>query len=381
MTFSGYRVKVPGKLLIAGEYAVLEPKQQAVVMAVNRYVTAYIEPSRQNQLSLPQLGLEHITWDKDVQFNVSDSRLNFIQNSIAIVNQFLSENSVPLQPFHLIIKSELDDPLTGRKYGMGSSAAVVAAVISAMFMLYGSRISLPTLDQVFKLAALAHLKTQKNGSGVDIAASIFGGILVYSSFQPSWVLNELDQGVSLSELIEKPWPNLSIRTLTTPSQLKLCVGWTKEAASTAPLIKKVQNFRDCYPQAYTQFLKESSIAVARLIQSFERNDESLAVSSLLENRKALLRLAEKAEIMIETTKLKDLCSIAERYGSGKSSGAGGGDCGIALVKREDQIEKLFKAWLEKDINPLKVTISQTGVSITESNCEPSLEEYFSYSYL
>ncbi|MDM5157256.1 phosphomevalonate kinase [Bacillus sp. DX1.1] len=223
MTFSGYCVKVPGKLLIAGEYAVLEPKQQAVVMAVNRYVTAYIKPSRQNQLSLPQLGLEHITWDKYVQFNVSDSRLNFIQNSIAVVNQFLSENSVPLQSFHLIIKSELDDPLTGRKYGMGSSAAVVAAVISAMFMLYGSKISPPTLDQVFKLAALAHLKTQKNGSGVDIAASIFGGILVYSSFQPSWVLNELDQGVNLSELIEKPWPNLSIRTLTVPPQLKLCL--------------------------------------------------------------------------------------------------------------------------------------------------------------
>ncbi|PFJ16614.1 hypothetical protein COD67_17805 [Bacillus cereus] len=174
---------------------------------------------------------------------------------------------------------------------------------------------------------------------------------------------------------------LSIRTLTAPLQPKLCVGWTKEVASTAPLINKVQKFWDCHPQAYNQFLEKSSIAVARLIQSFERNNDSLAVFGLLENRKALLRLAERAGITIETTKLKDLCSIAEQYGSGKVSGAGSGDYGIASVKREDQIEKLFAAWLEKDINPLKVTISKTGISITEYNCEPSLEEYFSYSYL
>ncbi|MDF2790041.1 MAG: phosphomevalonate kinase, partial [Neobacillus sp.] len=180
MTFSSYRVTVPGKLVIAGEYAVLEPNQQAIVMAINRYITATIEPSGQNMLSLPQLGLDHITWEESgnkVQFSVTDPRLQFVQNSIAIVNQFLLENSITLQSFHLTIKSGLDDPETGRKYGLGSSAAVVVAAISAILSLHSVEKFPPTLDQVFKLAAIAHLKTQKNGSGADIAASTFGGWL------------------------------------------------------------------------------------------------------------------------------------------------------------------------------------------------------------
>jgi phosphomevalonate kinase len=375
MTVSGYRVKVPGKLLIAGEYAVLEPNQEAVVMAVNRYVTAYIEPSRRNQLFLPQLGLDHVTWDRNIQFNISDKRLHFIQNAISVVTRYLSEHSISLKPFYLEIKSELDDPETGKKYGLGSSAAVVTAVVSAMLMMYEHQLAL-TLEKIFKLAAIAHLKTQKNGSGVDIAASTYGGVLVYSAFRGDWVLNELDRGVTISELIAKPWPSLSIRTITNSQLFTFCVGWTKEAVSTGPLVQKVQKFREQQPLAYHQFIKESSLAVDHLLQGFEHNDKGLAISSLLENRQALLIFAENAGITIETPQLKELCSIASRFGGGKSSGAGGGDCGIALVKREDQIGTLFEEWTAKGIMPLKLAISQTGVSVSEYNCEPSLKEYF-----
>jgi phosphomevalonate kinase len=376
MTFSGYHVQVPGKLLIGGEYAVLEPGQKAVVMAVSRYLTAYIEPSRQNQLSLPQLGLDHVTWNKNVQFNVSDSRLNFIQNSISIVYRYLEEHSITPQPVQLVIRSGLNDPETGKKYGLGSSAAVVTAVVSAMLMMHEDKIAPPTLKKVFKLAAIAHLKTQKNGSAVDIAASTFGGILVYSSFQRDWVVNELNKGVKISELIERPWPHLSIKTIAAPSNFKLCMGWTKETALTAPYVKKVHELRGRQQLAYKQFLKESSHAVDRLIEGFEENNESLAISSLSENREALLKFAEKAGITLETSKLRDLIAIAAQFGSGKSSGAGGGDCGIALVKREDQIEKLYKEWTAKGIMPLKLVVSKTGVAVTEYNCEPSLKEYF-----
>jgi phosphomevalonate kinase len=376
MAFSGFRVKVPGKMLIAGEYAVLEPNQKAVVMAVNRYVSAYVEPSRQNQLSLPQLGLEDVTWDQNIQFNLLDPRLNFIQNSIKVVQQYLSENSITLEPFRLRIKSELDSTETGKKYGLGSSAAVVTAVVSAILMMYEDKLEPITLDKVFKLAALAHIKTQKSGSGVDIAASVYGGLLVYSSFQQDWVLNELNKGGSLNELIRKQWPHLSVRTINTPSHLTLCVGWTKEPASTALMIKKAQYFKFSHPHEYNQFLRESSIAVSHFIQGLDQIEDNLILSGLTENRKALLRFAEKAGITIETPKLKDLCSIANRFGSGKSSGAGGGDCGIALIKNKESIEKVFNAWRTKDILPLNLAISKTGSSVTEYNCEPSLEEYF-----
>lgn len=377
MTYSGYQVRVPGKLLIAGEYAVLEPKQQAIVIAVNRYITVNIEPSEQNLVSLPQLGIDSVTWemsDKGVQFNISNPRLQFIQNALTVANQFLQEKSITLHPIHLTIKSELNDPSTGRKYGLGSSAAVVVAVISAVLSMYCKTTQF-TLEQIFKLSAIAHLKTQKNGSGVDIAASIFGGWLCYSAFNQKWVLKELQQGARLSDLINKPWPNLSISSLKQPANLKLRVGWTNKAASTAAQINKVKQFRARNLKAYTRFLNESSSAVARLLKSFEYEDCLGAISSLTQNRNALKMLSEDAGIMIETPKLTDLCRVAEKYGSGKSSGAGGGDCGIAFMIGEKQIEELHKAWQDVGITPLNLSVSQTGVSVTEYNCAPSLTDY------
>jgi phosphomevalonate kinase len=366
MTYSSYSVKVPGKLMIAGEYAVLEPNQKAVVAAVNRYVTAYIKPARQNKLSLPQLGLEDITWkisDEEVQFSVSDSRLSFIQNSISVVNQFLQEKSVILRPFQLQIKSELDDPLSGQKYGLGSSAAVVVAVTSAILRLHRDEKETLELDEIFKLSAIAHLKTQGSGSGADIAACVYGSWLEYSAFSSKWVLDELEHGKKLRSIIEKPWPNLSIKPLTPPHMLQLVVGWTKEAVATAPMIKRVQNFRENNLEVYNEFLRESSISVARLIQSFEINDCTEAINSLAQNRKVLLKLGENAGITIETAKLKALCSIAETFGGSKSSGAGGGDCGIAFLKGDAQSEELYKAWKAADIIPLNLSVSKMGVSV------------------
>ncbi|NMD68681.1 phosphomevalonate kinase [Bacillus sp. DNRA2] len=381
MTYSSYRVKVPGKLLIAGDYAVLEPKQQAIVAAVDRYLSAYIEPSKQNQVSLPQLGLHSVAWkinNRVVQFNRADARLKYIQNAIEVAHQFLQEQDISVQPFHLSIKSELNDPATGRKYGLGSSAAVVVAVISAMLVLYSPRNSQPTLEQIFKLSAIAHLRTQKNGSGVDIAASTYGGWICYTAYQPKWVLAQSQEVDQLSDLINKTWPGLSISPIQPPAQLRLCVGWTAEEASTAPLINEFKKFQVWNKTAYARFLAESSQAVTSLINSFHEGDSLGAISSLTQNRKALLMLSEEAGISIETAKLKALCQMAEETGSGKSSGAGAGDCGIAFVLGEaDQVEELHRLWKTAGITPLKITVSPAGATVTEYNCEASLKEYMS----
>lgn len=378
MTYSSYRVSVPGKLVIAGDYAVLEPKQQAIVMAVNRYITATIEPCWQNQLSLPLFGLENVTWGfnhSKVHFSVSDRRLHFIESSIEVACRFLQENSIPLRPFHLTIRSELSDPATGCKYGLGSSAALVVAVISAILRLNSGGNVPPTLDQIFKLSAIAHLKSQKNGSGIDIAASTYGGWLVYSAFNAKWVLKQLLEGNTLRALVKKTWPNLSITPIKPAAHFHLSVGWTKESSSTAPMIKMVQEFRRRNREPYDQFLVESSMAVARLVQSFQKDDRLEAISSIRQNREALLMLSQQANIRLETSKLKDLCDAAEKYGSGKPSGAGGGDCGIAFMEEENQAEELNNVWRNHGITPLNLSVSSNGALVTEYTCEMSLKEY------
>lgn len=47
------QVKIPGKLYVAGEYAVVESGHTAILTAVNRYITLTLEDSERNELWIP----------------------------------------------------------------------------------------------------------------------------------------------------------------------------------------------------------------------------------------------------------------------------------------------------------------------------------------
>src|SRR5699024_11473101 len=53
------RVKAPGKLYIAGEYAVTEPGYKSVLIAVDRFVTAAIEDANAPQGTIHSKTLHH----------------------------------------------------------------------------------------------------------------------------------------------------------------------------------------------------------------------------------------------------------------------------------------------------------------------------------
>ena len=59
----------------------------------------------------------------------------------------------------------------------------------------------------------------------------------------------------------------------------------------------------------------------------------------------LVKIGKALGVEIETPHLKNLCEIALKYnGSAKSSGAGGGDCAIAIFKEGQEIGPLFQEW-------------------------------------
>src|SRR5699024_7334126 len=184
-------VKTPGKLMIAGEFAVLEPNQKALVTAVNRFVYTTIETAQENKVSLPDFSLHALLWKWE------NEQINFTTK----------EKQIDLEPVHLIVKSELADE-NGIKYGLGSSAAVVVSVVEAILTRFISKV--PQRSLVFKLAAIAHVKTQGSGSGADIAASVYGGLLSYASFQAEWLLEQLKTVKNVTTLVEKDWTFLSI---------------------------------------------------------------------------------------------------------------------------------------------------------------------------
>lgn len=348
-------IKVPGKLMIAGEFAVLEPKQKLVAMAVDRFVYVTLMENEENRITLENLHLHHVIWsyhNQIVKIQTDDPRARFVEFAMETALNYLKEQSVSPHAFTLSIRSELDDE-SGIKYGLGSSAAVVTAVISAILQKYLPED--PSADLIFKLAAISHVITQGNGSGADIAASSYGGIIEYTSFQAEWLVTEYKEKESLTALIEKEWVYLSVKRITLPDSLHILIGWTGSPASTSQLVKDILGLKVMQPEKFEVFLTESERAVETFLSGIEQSDITLIFQGIKQNRQALSRVGRIAGVEIETELLAKLSDLAEGMScAGKQSGAGGGDCGIAFIPTKKIRDNLINAWTEAGIKPLKI---------------------------
>lgn len=349
-------VSAPGKLYIAGEYAVVEPGNPAIIIAVDQFVTVTVEKANENgsiksaQFSNYPIYFTRI--DDTLVLDKRDNPFNYILAAIETVEKYAKELGKDLTLFHLSIESGLDNG-HGTKYGLGSSGAVTVATVEALCQFY----DLPYDEMsLFKLAALAHLSIQNNGSCGDVAASVYGGWLAFSTFDQKWVLAQ-QKKLSLSQLLKETWLGLSIQKLTPPKELNLMIGWTGTPASTANLVDRVA--KSDTKRAYQQFAKKSTTCVNNLIAAFANNDLVGIQDGLRINRQLLKDLSHLTGVQIETPALSRLIEIAEKNGgSAKSSGAGGGDCGIAIFSKKVDPQQILLAWDKADIFylPLKVFV-------------------------
>jgi len=207
---------------------------------------------------------------------------------------------------------------------------------------------------VFKLASIAHVRTQGNGSGADIAASTYHGTLKYTSFQAEWLLEEIALSQEITPLVEKDWIYLSLESVQIPKELTMYVGWTGKAASTKHLVTKIKKMKN---KAYEAFLEASEKAVTDILQGMRTGRVNLFLDGIRDNREALAAIGVAAGVDIETPKLNALAMEAEKLaGAGKLSGAGGGDCGIVFIPKGVDVNSLFNQWSYLDITPLDLAI-------------------------
>lgn len=345
---------IPGKLLIAGEYAVLHPDCKSVVMAVDRYVRIDILDSTTYTLNLPDLGLQNITWtytEGRIQFSIKDDRLLFIQKALETVLQYLYKKNanITLPPFTLNVHSELNH-MNGAKIGLGSSAAITVGIIRSLLAVADSE-SLSSNHIIFKLAVIAHFSAQKNGSGADIAASVFGGLLQYATFSQTCLPKE---GKTIHESLNNPWDYHIQHLPALPEDFSLLIGWTGTPVSTGPLVHHIQAFQEKHPKDYDIFLRHSNQAVDMFIQGSLSQQSSDMYQGIRWNRQALRELQHMTDAMIETESLALLANTAEDIGAAaKSSGAGGGDCGIAFLPKH-LTSTLQEKWRSHRIETLDI---------------------------
>lgn len=346
----------PGKLYIAGEYAVVEPGHPSILITVDRFLSATVKEADGIGSIFSKNYLGHpLNWfrseEQEIILSQEKHPFSYIEAAIHTTEKYVLEQGIALTFFDLEIDSHLDE--NGAKIGLGSSAAVTVATVKALLRFY--EVPYSSL-LVYKLATLAHLTVKSNGSFGDLAAASFTGWIAYSSFDRDWVKIRREE-LSISELIELEWPHLYIERLKSPQNLKVLIGWTGSPASTTDLVNDVKQSQNSDQLSYEDFLMESKECVSKLIESFHNNDLEMISTLITKNRTLLKQMGENSGVVIETPALKALCDIAEHHGAvAKSSGAGGGDCGIAFLTETENEDIITQQWKTHNIIPLSLSI-------------------------
>lgn len=321
-------VKTCGKLYWAGEYAILEPGQLALIKAIPIYMTAEIESSE-----VYRLYSDMFTYSVDMR---PDSSYDLIQETVALVEEYLASQGVDLRPFSIDIRGKMERE--GKKFGLGSSGSVIVLVIKAMLAFYESPAE---RDLLFKLASAVLLNRGDNGSMGDIACIVSETLVLYQSFDREKVAEWLEKE-DLPTVLARDW-EFSIRSVEPALKFDFLVGWTKEVAVSSHMVKQIKDNMNA------SFLQASKKTVANLVKALEVGQEETIID-LLEQASQLL---EGLSSDIYTPSLRQLKDASRDLKAvAKSSGAGGGDCGIALSFDQDSTTLLKKRWADLGIELL-----------------------------
>ena len=321
-------VKTCGKLYWAGEYAILEPGELALIKAIPIYMTAEIKASNDYRLYS-----DMFSYSVDLQ---PDSSYALIQETVALVEEYLTAQGVELQPFSIEIRGKMERE--GKKFGLGSSGSVVVLVIKAMLAFY----DIPAERYLlFKLASAVLLKRGDNGSMGDLACIVSEDLVLYQSFDREKVVHWLEKE-DLQPVLERDW-GFSIESVEPGLEFDFLVGWTKEVAVSSHMVKQIKNHMDA------SFLQTSKETVADLVKALQTGHEEKVIEQL-EQASLLL---EDLSSDIYTPSLRQLKNASRDLKAvAKSSGAGGGDCGIALSFDQDSTTLLKKRWADLGIELL-----------------------------
>lgn len=338
---SAFEFRAPGKLFVAGEYGVVHPGNPAVLIAVDRAVTARALPVRRafGVRVASDLWREERDYAPAHEGEAAQSR-EPVFLALDVLEEYLG--TLPVLDLHLSSTLEEGD---GRKYGFGSSGAVVVATIGAVLRALKKDFS-PL--ELFKLSALAVLKGNVRASCADVATSVLGGWIFYRSFDREAV-RDLCAHHGVKAALAAPWPGLTLEALDVPANLDVVIGWSGAPASTRSLVAHVDDAAREGLVDLEVFSRENAAHVDRFAREL-RAGEACAAMVTLNAVLSQLRALDKAAggtqpLGIETPELRAMTEIANAHGAAaKLSGAGGGDCVIALASSAGVAEAVRRAW-------------------------------------
>lgn len=257
------KIIAPGKLVLTGAYAVLEGAP-AVVVAVDRYAVVDVATPEQ----------------------------------------------VDVRAMH-------DDG--GRKLGLGSSAASMVATAGAKALARGADLrDVGVRERLLRLVRADHACSQSGGSGVDVAAAVYGGTLRFSLHGTE----------------------ARVRSVELPAGVVLAAFWSGASARTSDLLARVDAHRAREPRALSELGRIAVDAVAAV----DAKDAGAFVAAADGYGRALDALGRVADAPIVPPAFAALAAAARDEGAAfLPSGAGGGDVAVWLGRAAPSAPFLARA--------------------------------------
>jgi phosphomevalonate kinase len=322
-------LSAPGKAFLAGEYAVLEPGEPALVLAVDLRLHLSLRqlPGRRVEvLHRPtgafvegELRPEGLAWSSRIP-----GELRFAARAAELAVRLCAEEGRELRGFQAAFEDDLASH--GRKLGLGGSAAACVLSVRAACSAQGRATSPP---EVQALAGAAHwIEQGGRGSGADVAACALGGLLEVRSRRPWQDVDGVLRRPARDLLAQG---TLDARPIRVPSQLRFLLAYSGAPAHSPSLVGDVLAFAEARPGRWRHHVRAISAQEVALREALEREDEAASLEAIRRAAAAMGALGDEAQVGIVTPDLARACAIASSCGAAaKPSGAGGGDCAIVL---------------------------------------------------
>lgn len=338
-------VSAPGKVVILGEYAVLEGAP-ALVMAVDRRVrvTLSSRPDGDCSISAPgwvgEPGLFRLGESGPEWRGVGEPKLAL---ATQVVNWFFARQprGQAREPFDLLLDSGELSQATRHgddKLGLGSSAALTVALSHALGYYVASHQPGAEPPGLGELIAVHSDWQGRRGSGLDIAASLYGGLVEF-------------------QLRDGP----QARAWTLPGDLSYCFVWSNRSAATSEFLATLDHWRRREPgcfEALIQPLMDLAEAGSRAARQ-DQGGEFLRSMDLY--TPALERLGKAAGVDILSEPHRRLWQRARRYGvTYKPCGAGGGDIGVAMSSDREALARFQGHATADGFKLLSIANDQSG---------------------
>ena len=320
------QVSIPGKVVISGEYAVLDGAP-AIVSTLKQKVNITIQKSdkKHNVYTTSVLeGVFPFTTDDDANILWPEADPGvfslLLQHAFKILKPKLKEKvwiAVDSSEFFRTTKDG-----TAIKLGIGSSAAVSVGITQALSQYQTLRSSPENL--LIQANSIHQCLQGKQGSGIDVTCCF------------------ADQGVI--ECTKDSVKNYTWSILNWPDGLHLKALTTSQYGSTKRLVANYQRASNLYPKEFRSALDQFLDITQSLSNAWKSEDVDLIIDLLSAYDAQIKKLDKIGDIGIYTQVHADIQNIASTHNVFyKPSGAGGGDIGLAFSSSLDALSDFSDA--------------------------------------